>query len=708
MRQVVQDLRSGKLDIEDVPAPVLLETSLLVVNEYSVISAGTERATVDLARKNLVAKARARPDLVKKVLQSMQRDGIVETARMVSARLDRSSRLGYSCAGIVAAVGSEVHGFAVGDRVACAGQDQASHAEVVCVPANLCVHVPASVASEDACYVALGAIALQAVRQAAPNIGETVAVIGLGLVGQLVSQLLRANGCRVIASDLDATKLSLARELGAHRVAMPDALIAACAQETEGRGVDAVILTASTPSNEPIEAAGHISRQKGRVVVVGAVGMQVPREPYYRKELELRLSTSYGPGRYDAAYETGGIDYPYGFVRWTEGRNLAAFLNLLQDRRVDVSRLTSHRFGIADAQAAYEVLHAGEPCLGIVLAYPRQSSFVTSPAVRLRPPVAAPKHAERIRIALIGPGNHLQDRLLPHLRSRRDVMLYAVCAGNGVNAKRVAQSIGAEYCTTDYREVLADPSADAVVVSTRHDSHARIVCDALEAGKHVFVEKPLCLTESDLAEIDRAYGAASAERNRILFVGFNRRYSPHVIRIGEFFANRSEPLALSYRVNAGPLAPDHWMNAQGGRLLGETCHFIDTIAAVAGTPARVNAVTTGGQLMITLELADGSIASILYTGDGDPDFPKERLEVFGGGKTAVLDDFSMTTLHEAGRQRRFKTRPRDKGFANEMAAFLDCIARGACGDTLFDTVRVTTLATLRAQASLADREPKDV
>jgi predicted dehydrogenase len=708
MRQVVQDLRSGRLDVDDLPSPCLVDSSLLVANEYSLISAGTERATVDLARKGLVAKAQARPDLVRKVLESLGRDGLAATVRLVNTRLDRRKSLGYSCAGVVLAVGRDVTGFAVGDRVACAGQDYASHAEVVCVPASLCVRVPDAVATADAAYVALGAIALHGVRQAAPSIGETLAVIGLGLVGQIVAQVLRANGCRVIASDLDPARLELARTLGAPHAVLPGDLAATCAAETDGRGVDGVIITASSASNQPVEAAAEICRHKGRVVVVGSVGMNLPREPFYRKELELRLSTSYGPGRYDAAYEERGIDYPYGYVRWTEGRNLAAFLALVAAGSVDVARLTSHRFDIADAASAYELMQARAPSLGILLRYPAPALRAPErPRLRLRPPAPA----ARVCLGLIGPGNHVRDRLLPSLRSRRDVTLHAVCSASGVNGKRIAATLDAEYCTTDYREILADAAVDTVLVGTRHDSHARIVCDALAAGKHVFVEKPLCLSESELADVERAWAAAMQRRNTILCVGFNRRHSVHVTRIAQTFAGRRRPLLLHYRVNAGPLPAEHWVHAQGGRLLGEACHFVDTLIAIAGDVRRVSTVATdpGAQsFTITLEHADGSVGTIQYSGDGDRSVAKERLEVMGDGRVAIMDDFATTAFHHAGKRTRVRTARRDKGFEAEIARFVDMIRDDAPAQPEFDAVRRSTLVTLRAHASLAARTPIEI
>ncbi len=713
MQQVVQNFQNGKLDVDDVPAPILLDGSLLVANHYSLISAGTERATVDLARRSLVGKAQARPDLVRKVVDKLRRDGVAETVRMVAERLDRRAALGYSCAGVVVGVGSSVQGFRPGDRVACAGQDHASHAEIVCVPANLCSAIPDRVSYADAAFVAVGAIALHAVRQCEPRIGETIAVIGLGLVGQIVCQILHANGCRVIASDIDAERLSLALHLGARSAVTPAALPSTCSAATEGRGCDVVIIAASTTSNDPVEIAAGICRQKGRVVVLGAVGMDLPREPFYRKELELRLSTSYGPGRYDPAYEDRGVDYPYGYVRWTEGRNLSAFLTLIGEGRVDVGALTSHRFPIAEAAGAYELLRSDAPSLGILLSYPDAAERVVQPRVRLHDAIPT----DRVRLGIIGPGNHVRDRLLPPLRKHRQVVVHAVCAATGVNAKAVASRENASYCTADPREIFADVDVDAVIIGTRHDSHADLVVAALRAGKHVFVEKPLCLDHEQLHRIEQAYADAASARNTVLEVGFNRRHSSHIARIKQHFADRVDPLTMMYRVNALPIAAEHWIQDAaigGGRIVGEACHFIDVLHALAGSPpVRVSATSLGrhssgitqDNAIITLDFADSSIGTVIYSADGAASLPKERLEVFGAGKAAVMDDFSSTQLHGGGRAKTFRTRRQDKGFAAEMHHFIACVTSGTSGDVGFASARASMLATLQAHRSLALREP---
>ena len=713
MQQVVQNLQNGALDVDHVPAPVLLDGSLLVANHYSLISAGTERATVELARRTLIGKAQARPDLVRKVVDKLRRDGVIETVRIVGERLDRRAPLGYSCAGVVIGVGSSVLGFRPGDRVACAGQDHASHAEVVCVPANLCTPIPDRVSYADAAFVAIGAIALQAVRQCEPRIGETVAVIGLGLVGQLVAQILQANGCRVIAADIDAERLALARQLGARATVTPGALPSTCTAATGGLGCDAVVIAASTTSNEPIELAAGICRQKGRVVVLGAVGMNLPREPFYRKELELRLSTSYGPGRYDAAYEERGIDYPYGYVRWTEGRNLTAFLALIADGRVDVTALASHRFPIADAASAYELLRSDAPSLGILLSYPDAGARGVTPRVRLHDAVAT----DRVCIGIIGPGNHVRDRLLPTLRKHRQVSVHAVCAATGISAKAVASRESASYCTADHREILADPDIDAVLIGTRHDSHAGLVVAALQAGKHVFVEKPLCLALEQLQRIEQAYAEAAAARNTVLEVGFNRRHSPHVAHVRRHFEDRIDTLTMVSRVNALKIPAEHWIQdptVGGGRIVGEVCHFIDVLHAITGAaPTRVSATSVGrhssgiteDNAIITLDFADGSIGTIVYSADGAASLPKEQVEVFGAGRVAVIDDFSMTRLHGTGRPKTFRSRGQDKGFAAEMHHFVACVASGISGDDGFASARASMLTTLQAQRSLALREP---
>jgi predicted dehydrogenase len=708
MRQVVQNYRTGKLALQDVPEPSGRGGGLIVANVASLISAGTEKATVEVARKTLLGKALDRPDLVRKVLNKLRKDGLADTMKMVSGRLDVPVALGYSCAGIVVDVAEDVRGFAVGDRVACAGQGYASHAELVSVPQNLCTRVPEGVDLEDAAYVTLGAIALQGVRQAEPRLGDVVAVIGLGLLGQLTVQILRANGCRVVASDLAAQRLELARSFGADDAVLPADLPAAALAATSGNGVDAVIITASSKDSTPVEVAGDICRKKGRVVVVGAVGMTVPREPYYRKELELRLSMSYGPGRYDPDYEEKGRDYPYGYVRWTEQRNMESFLWLIRSGKVNVKALTSHRFDIGEVESAYRMMMDGrEPYLGILLTYPVPSAEPRRP----QPAASASRPAAKVTLGLIGAGTHVRDMLLPHLKTGAGVELRWICSATGISANALGERLGIAGRTTDYREVLADSAVNAVLIGTRHADHARMVTEALAAGKHVFVEKPLCLTEEELAQVTAAWNARQHQGLRLM-VGFNRRFSGHAHAAREFFAGHREPLVMSYRVNAGMIPATHWVqdpDVGGGRIIGEACHFLDFMTFVCGAaPRAVRGIRIGqhssgitdDQCILTFAFADGSVGTIVYAAGGDTALSKERFEAFGSGKALVLDDFSTTEMFAERRRRTFRSGKRDKGFAQEMAEFCRGIVADAPPAMSFGEIEAVSRACILAARSL--------
>lgn len=719
MKQVVQNLRTGVLEVQDVPASVSLDGRVLVANRASLISSGTERSTVQVAQQNLIEKARSRPDLVRKVIDAARRDGLMRTVETVLDRLEQPVALGYSSAGVVLDVGRGVPHIGIGDRVACAGQDYASHAEVISVPHQLCVPIPGYVEFEDAAFVTLGAIALQGVRQAEAKLGETVAVIGLGLIGQLTIQLLKASGCQVIGADLDSAKLDLATSLGVDAATFPDALPDAASLLTQGHGVDAVIITAGTKSNGPVELAGSIARKKGRVVVVGAVGLTIPRESYYRKELELRMSMSYGPGRYDPRYEEEGRDYPYAYVRWTEQRNMQAFLSLIHEGKVAVKPLITHRFAIEEATAAYEKLAAPSgTALGIVLSYPvrdqhEQSRLMTLPGARRAIPMDA------VQIGVIGAGQHVRDRLLPGLSGLKQVRLRAICTATGIHARAAAEKWAAHYCTTEYREILADSHVNAVLIGTRHHLHADLVIDALRAGKHVFVEKPLCLTGEELTRIRQTY-AECAGSGLLLMVGFNRRFSSHAVKAREFFGGARGPLVLSYRVNAGILPLDHWVHdplVGGGRLLGEVCHFVDYCQWLCGSmPVSVFARRVGAgrtscpddQLLLSLAFQDGSIASVVYSGSGDVALPKERVEALGNGKSLTMDDFIETTFYAGGSRRSFRSRRQDKGFEGELTAFVEALLRGGESPIAWSELESVTRACLAAADSLREGVPRDL
>ncbi|MFY9268447.1 MAG: bi-domain-containing oxidoreductase [Candidatus Manganitrophaceae bacterium] len=710
MKQVVQHHRSGVLEVQEVPAPSLQPGGLLVANCASLISAGTEKATVHLARKSLAGKAMERPDLVRKVLGKIRKEGMADTFRMVFERLETPAALGYSCAGTVLDLGREVVGFSSGDRVACAGQNYASHAEVVMVPKNLSVKIPDGVEFEEAAFVTLGAIALQGVRQTEARLGERIAVIGLGLLGQLTVQLLKAAGCSVLASDLDPVKLKPALALGADVVAEPNDLVHAASEFTEGHGVDAVLLTASTKENGPVEIAGEIARRKGRVVVVGAVGMTLPREPYYKKELELRLSTSYGPGRYDREYEEKGRDYPYGYVRWTERRNMEAFLALIQQRKIDVRSLISHRFPIEKGEEAYRLMMEGsESYLGIIVTYPPVGGTGRDRLGRIVP-VRPARTTTGLQLGIIGAGNHVKDRLLPVLKAMEAVSIRAVCTGTGLHAKAVAEKTGAAYCTSDYREVLKDDAVNAVLIGTRHHDHGPMVLEALRAGKHVFVEKPLCLSEAELEEITSLY-AEKAKKGVQLTVGFNRRFSPHMLEARGFFQDRKNPLVMFFRVNAGAIPFEHWiqdLDVGGGRIVGEACHFVDFMQALCGAvPVSVHARRIGrhrsgitdDQSLLSFSFGDGSIGTVLYTAGGDPGLGKERFEAFGEGKVLIIDDFFRSEFYAGGKKRVFKTAKQEKGFQVEMARFVESITSDSGPAILFEEIRAVTRACFRAVES---------
>ncbi len=716
MKQVVQNFRTGLLKVESVPAPTISSCEVLVANRVSLISPGTERSTVQVAQKNLLGKALDRPEMARKVVAAMQKDGVFATLHRVFDRLDTPVALGYSCAGVVLAVGRDVSGLSVGDWVACAGQNYASHAEIVSVPKHLCVKIPNGVSFEDASFVTLGAIALQGVRQAEPRLGDRVAVIGLGLLGQLTVQLLKASGCRVLGSDLDRSRRELAAELGADVVVGADELIEAARAFSQGRGVDCVIITASTKSNEPVETAGEIARQKGRVVVVGAVGMTLPREPYYKKELEFRLSMSYGPGRYDRSYEEQGRDYPFGYVRWTEQRNMEAFLDLIQQGSVKVTRLVTDRYPIEEAEVAYQRLTDGSASsLGMLISYSSKIAVSELHICRLTPA----RSSGPVTLGLIGAGQHVRDMLLPVLSGLSDVTIAAVCTGSGITAKAIGGKCKAAYCTTDFRAVLRDRAVSAVLIGTRHDTHAEIVDEALQAGKHVFVEKPLCLTEDELDQIARSYEDAAA-RGLQLWVGFNRRFSSHAAKIIEFFQGRRNPLVMVYRVNAGPLPATHWVQdpeVGGGRVIGEACHFVDFMQAVCGArPISVHAARIGGhtsgmaddQSLISLTFKDGSIGTVVYTAGGDTGLPKERFEAFGDGKAVTLDDFAVTEFYAQGKRTKHKTGVRDKGFNQEMRGFIASMAQGAEPAMRFDEIYAVTRACLLANSGLKTGTVYDV
>ncbi len=699
-------MRSGLVSVYDVPSPGIQRGRLLVRTAASLISAGTEKNTVDMGKKSLLGKARERPDLVKQVIDKARTEGLINTYTAVKAKLDGTTALGYSAAGIVTAIGEDVSDFKVGDRVACAGAGYASHAEVISVPQNLCVRLPDKINFDEGSFGTLGAIALQGVRLSQPTLGEAFVVIGLGLLGQITVQLLKANGCRVFGIDIDEAKLDLARELGAETCSTPAGARRLVKEWSRGRGADSVLITAATMSNEPIELAGDLSRSKGRVVVVGLVGMDVPRNVYYLKELTLQISMSYGPGRYDPEYEERGHDYPFAYVRWTEGRNLEAFFDLVANKSVSVEKLISHRFPIENGEDAYKLIsgETKEPYLGIVLQYdtakeiPARLEFETKPA----------KKASAIRVGMIGAGNYAQKFLLPNFKSN-GAEFYSIATAAGLTARDVARQYGFAGCVSEASEVINDENSNLIVIATRHDTHAPLTEAALKQNKHVFVEKPLAIND---AELDGILTAAANSSGKLM-VGFNRRFSPSAKEAREFFKNRQIPLSIIYRVNSGRIPKDSWIQDAiqgGGRIVGEVCHFIDLMHFLTGSvttrvfaesvTSRGHDVTDADSVFITLKFADGSNGSIAYLAEGDRSIPKERVEIYGGGKAFVLDDFRRYSMHSDGKETVIKFTSQDKGQTEEIKIVCSTVLNGSESPIALDDLAATTRATFRILDSL--------
>ena len=713
MKVIAEDYKTGSVNLLEVPPPAVRSGCLLVSVEASLISSGTERAMIEVASKSLLGKALARPDWVKQVVDKVKSDGLLETWRQARARLDTPVPLGYSAAGVVAEVGAGVSGFSVGDRVACAGHPYAAHAEVLCVPKNLCVPIPEGVSFEDASYVMLGAIALNAVRLAEPQLGERVAVIGLGLLGLLGVQMLRAAGCRVIGIDVAPDKLELARTLGATDAVLADQAVAAVAAFTGNQGVDSTIIFASADSSGPVEQAAEITRERGRVVIPGLVKLELPRKTFFEKELRLVVPRAGGPGGGDSRYEARGYDVPLPLVRWTEGRNLAAFLELVADGRVRVAPLTTHRFPIDKALDAYQLLkgevQSARAPIGIALAYPQESQAVAPRVVHLQQNARTATGDGKVGVGLIGSGLFTKSVFLPVLKNLDTLDLRGVATSSGISARHAAERAGFAYCTTDYQEVLADNSVHAVLITTRHDLHARMAAEALEAGKHVFVEKPLALNEEELRRVLEAWRSAG---DRILMVGFNRRFAPATRYVMERLA--SGTAVVHCTVNAGSVPANSWVQDEaegGGRIVGEVCHFVDLIQALSGgLTCSVSSVAMHENseqpmqdtMTIALALDNGSIGSIVYVANGDKAFPRERVEVFRAGAVGLIENFRSYSVTQGGRTRRKKAFSLDRGHAAELAAFFSAIRTGKQPVSVEDYA-ATTLATFRIQQALRER-----
>jgi len=691
MKQLLQNLRDGKTIVKEVPVPSPRPGMALVKVSASLVSAGTERMVVEFAEKSLLGKARSRPDLVRQVLQTVQRAGILPTLQATFNRLDSPMPLGYSSAGTILGLGAGMEGFRLGQRVACAGGGYAVHAEYNLVPRNLLTPLPHSVNFESAAFTTLGAIALHGLRLAEPQLGENVAVIGLGLLGLMTIQMAAASGCRVWGMDTNPQRVALAEKFGISACLRQNAEDSAPAF-TANRGFDSVIICADTSSTDPVELAGVIARDRARIVATGAVGLTFPRKIYYEKELNFINSRSYGPGRYDPAYEENGQDYPLGYVRWTEGRNFEAVVSLMESGKLKVAPLITHRFPIEEAAQAYEVITGKkqEPFLGVVLRYQAPGGEEAPKAGEsastriLLPAATANPSPSPLKLGVIGAGLYANATLLPLLRRIKEIEAVGIASSGGWHAEHSGRKFGFRYACSDEAQILNDPEINTLLLLTRHDNHADLATKALQAGKHVFVEKPLALNAEQLAMVQKQVEKGGGA---LLTVGFNRRFAPLAQEMQAFFANRAEALYLHYRVNAGYLPLNHWTQDPqqgGGRIIGEACHFIDFLTFLTGAlpvSVRAQALPNGGKyrednVSMTFTFADGSVGVVDYLANGDKSFPKERVEVFGGGAVAVLDDFRALQLTKNGKKKETRLMGQEKGHINELQALLSGIQRG--------------------------------
>ncbi len=704
MKQLTQKLKNGKMQVLEVPLPSLQKGRILVRNFYSLISAGTEGSTVLAARKGYIGKAKDRPQQVKQVIDTMKTQGITQTYRTVMKKLDAYSPLGYSCVGEVIDLSSDVKGFRVGDLVSSGGLT-ASHSEVVSVPANLCVKLKKDADLKQAAYNTLGAIAMQGVRQANLSLGESCAIIGLGLLGHLSALLLKAAGVRVVGIDIDPTMVEVAGkyclDLALHRnvLGIDDKIL----EFTGGLGCDAVIICAASDSKDPINFAGAISRKKGTIVIVGAVPTGFDREPYfYKKELQVKMSCSYGPGRYDPQYEEKGVDYPPAYVRWTENRNMQAFQDLIYTKKTNVSYLTTHVFKLEEASSAYDLIMAkSEPFIGILIKYDTEKVLERKKiVVNYETKIRAPESAT---IGFIGAGSYAQSHLLPNIPNKSNLRLKGVMTATGTSSRSVAERFGFEFCTGTEKDILEDNDINILFIATRHDSHAELVLKALEAGKHIFVEKPLCLSEEELYNISESYKSVLSTKStpQFLMVGYNRRFSPFALKIKEEFGN--SPMAMVYRINAGAIPADSWIQDSeigGGRIIGEVCHFIDFLSFISGSlpnsvyaTAMKDPLSLNDVLNISLSYQNGSIGSISYFANGDKGFPKERVEIFSNGSTAVIDDFRSLSIYAHGKKKGKKLLSQDKGQKTEVKRFIEAILNGTEEVIPFNEIYSTSLVT---------------
>jgi predicted dehydrogenase/threonine dehydrogenase-like Zn-dependent dehydrogenase len=713
VKQLLQNLGSGALELVETPAPACGRGQLLIATTLTLVSAGTERMLVEFGKANVIAKARSQPDKVRQVLSKMKTDGIGATLDAVRSKLDQPLALGYCNVGTVLEVGAGVTGFSVGDRVLSNG----AHAEIVRVPATLAARIPENVSDDDASFVVLASIGLQGLRLARPELGECFVVIGLGLIGMMTAQLLKAAGCRVMGVDLDPERCAMAKNWCEVTVALKDGAdpLAAARAFSRGAGVDGVIITASTSSDVPVSQAADMCRQRGRIILVGVAGLKLSRDQFYKKELTFQVSSSYGPGRYDAAYEEKGQDYPAGFVRFTAQRNFVAVLDAMASGGLDVSGMVTHRYNIADAAGAYATLTSDAKALGILLRF-RDASASPPAGTRTIALSGASPVAGTPQLAVIGAGNFASRVLIPALKSA-GASIRAVATSSGVNAVHHGRKHGAEFATTDLSAVFDDPAVDAVVVATRHDSHAELVIRAIEAGKHVFVEKPLALNHGDVDRIEAAMAVSrTAGHAPMVMVGFNRRFAPHVVRTTDALKRIGEqPRILLMTMNAGEIPTDHWtqdMEAGGGRIIGECCHMIDLARHLAGSKIVSVATSAIGRsaggpsprdnAVVSVNFANGSLASIAYLAIGSKDFPKERIEVFAAGGVLQIDNFRKFAAYSWPGASPARSFSQDKGHVAGVAAFVAALKSGGPSPIPFDEIIEVARASIDAARTIEE------
>ena len=724
MKQVLQNIKTGETQVVDVPVPTLKPGMVLVRTTASLVSSGTERMVVDFAEKSLIGKAQARPDLVRQVIDKAKREGVLTTFEAAMNKLDQPLPLGYSSAGVVVGVGDGVSHFRVGQRVACAGGGYAVHAEYVLVPTNLVVPIPDNIDDESAAFTTIGAVALHGFRMASPQIGENVAIIGLGLLGMLAAGIAKAAGLNVLGVDLSEDRVQFAKSLGIQSVLRGQA-VEAGAEFTRNRGFDHILICADTSSNDPIVLAGDIARDRANVVAIGAIDLEIPRKVYYEKELSFVNSRSYGPGRYDKNYEEKGHDYPIGYVRWTEGRNLEAFLDILASGRFDVKRLITHRFAIDDATKAYDLItgKVDERFLGVLLTYPRRASSEEKISSGKRLDYLPPStrtHGNAIKLGVIGAGNFAQAVMLPAIKDIPNIDFVEIISAFGVNAQHVAKKYKFRSVSTDFDEVVTHSEVDTIAILTQHHLHAEQVIAGLRNGKHVFCEKPLAINLQQLEEVEKVLIGESQSGEKtapLLTVGFNRRFAPMVRKMKAFLDEGSEPIMISYRVNAGYIPLSHWIHDPeigGGRIIGEACHFIDLMTYLVNSPP--NEVYCAGlpdfgkysedNVSVSMRFPDGSVGNLMYVANGDKSFPKEYIEVYRGGRIAILNDFRTLQLIYDGRKKTIKSRlSQDKGHRQIWVEFVNAILKGSEPPIPYEHLFGVTKASFAALKSLRDHKP---